>query len=86
MKQDKPMMHYTLKSNPPKLDIHETDDGGAIYEITNKILAKIIDAQEEAIVDAVIQAAIEEGISDLFILDKKFVLDALKEKLERDRV
>ena len=32
----------------------------------------------------IVNLARENGITDLFVLDKKFVLDALKEKMERE--
>lgn len=46
--------------------------------------AQVVDTQERMLVEAVIKAAEEEGVRDLYILDKKFVLDALREKMERE--
>lgn len=45
---------------------------------------KLIDMKNEAIVQECIKAANEAGITDLFLLDKKFVLDAIREKMERE--
>ena len=48
------------------------------------ICAKIEDLTQEAIVQEIIQTAQKEGITDLWILDKNFILDALQEKAERE--
>ena len=50
-----------------------------------KALAQLIDMTDTAIYDAIIATAIEEGITDLYLLDKKFVIEALREKLEREK-
>lgn len=46
--------------------------------------AKLTDMKNEAIVQECIKAANEAGITDLFLLDKKFIVDAIREKLERE--
>ena len=48
-----------------------------------KILATVADLQDEAMVDAIISVGKENGISDIFILDKEFVLSALRHEVER---
>lgn len=53
--------------------------------ITQQIVAKVMDIQESAVVEACIKAAKEEGIHELILLDKQFVLEALKEKIEREK-
>lgn len=47
-----------------------------------KISAIIADMTDNAIYEAIIKMAKEEGITDLYLMDKKFVFEALKEKLE----
>ena len=76
--------HYKILENPMKIDIEEQKDGSAIYSITNKIMAKMSDVTESAIVDAIIDEAIREGVSDLYILNKQFIISAILEKIERD--
>lgn len=49
----------------------------------SKISAIVADMTDEAIYQAIIKMAREEGITDLYLMDKKFVFDALKEKLEK---
>jgi hypothetical protein len=57
-------------------------------EVTGRIVARfkaeVIDMENKAIVDAVIKAAQEDGITTL-LMDKQFVLEAIREKLERMR-
>ena len=55
------------------------------YSIINKIKAEIVDVYDDVIVQACIDAAKEEGIHDLYLLDKKFVMDALREKIQRTK-
>lgn len=57
-------------------------------EVTGRIIARfkaeVIDMENKAIVDAVIKAAQEDGITTLYLMDKQFILDAIREKLERE--
>lgn len=55
-----------------------------IHTATAKMVAQVVDTQERMLVEAVVRAAEEEGVRDLYILDKKFVFDALREKMERE--
>lgn len=57
-------------------------------EVTGRIVcrfkAEVVDMENKAIVDAVIRAAQEDGITTLYMLDKDFILSAIREKLMRD--
>ena len=55
----------------------------AQFDKIHKIMASIVDIKNETIVKAVIDTARSEGIEDLIILDKEFVLRAIKNELER---
>jgi len=48
------------------------------------IMAQVEDLSDQAIYNAIIKAAQEAGVTDLYLMDKTFVLDALREKLERE--
>lgn len=50
--------------------------------IIRNISAQIVDIRDDAIVEACIDFAKQAGIHDLILLDKKFVLDALREKIQ----
>ncbi len=60
------------------------DDSGGAY--VQKLMAVCVDKTEENIVEACIACAKEEGITDLYILDRQFVIDALREKKARETV
>lgn len=49
------------------------------------IAAKVADMTDSAIVEAIIEFAQKEGITDLYLMDKRFVMEALTEKLEREK-
>ena len=69
----KPLKHIILESKFPEIENN-------ICTIANKIHAKV-DAQEEAVYRAIVDEAIKNGITDLFLLDKKFVLNTLKKQV-----
>lgn len=71
-----PMCHYEFEQ-PQTLFAAETFPSGAV------IAAKVADMTDHAIWCAIIDAAREEGVTDLYLLDKQFVIDALREKIER---
>ena len=50
-----------------------------------KIMATVQDVTDQAIYNAIIKEAQDAGVTDLYLMDKKFVLDALREKLEREK-
>ena len=49
-----------------------------------RIEARAIDMEDRAVYDEVIRTAREVGIDVLYLMDRQFVVDALREKLERD--
>lgn len=76
-----PMFHAKLK----KPEIHLEDNGDIqICSMTNKIYAEMIGRHETAVYEAIIRGAEESGITDAYLLDKDFIIAAIKEKLERD--
>ena len=75
-----PMFHAKLK----KPEIEFMDNGEVhICSVTDKIYAAMIDRHETAIYDAIIKGAEECGITDAYLLDKEFIVAAIKEKMER---
>lgn len=51
--------------------------------ITEKYVAEIVNARDDCYVRAVIQAAKEAGVTTLDLIDKEFVVSAIKHELER---
>ena len=54
------------------------------FTITQRICAEAVETENTAIVEACIRAAKEAGGTDLYLLDKQFVVEAIKEKIERE--
>lgn len=54
-------------------------------QITHRIYADVVDMANNTIVDACVKAARQTGINDVYLLDRDFVLAALREKIERMR-
>lgn len=74
----KPKMERIVVTSPV---VAKIEDGKVMFNIQ----AAVVDAANKGITDAVIQTAIADGVAELYLLDRKFVLDALREKLERER-
>lgn len=68
--------HYHLRE--PELDFE-------LNTITQRIYTEVVDMYDDAIVQACVRAAKEAGLTDLVLLDKRFVLEALIEKMEREK-
>lgn len=77
MKTTDKIKHFHLK------DI-DTDFYNPMH-ITTRIYADVVDMTDNTIVDACVKAARQAGINDAYLLDKQFVLDAIREKIERTR-
>lgn len=71
------IMHFHLK------DV-DTDFDNPMH-ITTRLYADVVDMTNNTIVDACVREARRAGINDVYLLDKQFVLDALREKIERTR-
>ena len=54
------------------------------YEVA-KIAAQVADLTDKAITEAIIEAAKREGITDLYLIDKPFILEAIKEKMKLEK-
>ena len=81
-------MPDTLKPCPypfehVRLNAPDINFDGGVFSFREKIMAECVNMQESAIVSAVIRAARDEGITDLYLLDKKFVIDALITAIEK---
>lgn len=72
---DNPLMHYILLDEQIQFD-------GTIAKLAQKIAAVVGDTADKAIVEAIIAAARAEEVTDLYMIDKKFILDAIREKQE----
>lgn len=79
--------HINLKPMEPMLTYSEREKAflpNPTIEIQQKIYAEMVDMTDKVIVDAIINGAVEAGITGLYLLNKQFILDAIREKMERD--
>lgn len=49
-----------------------------------KIFAEVIDTTDEVLYNAVVRMCKNMGVTDIYLMDEKFVFDALREKFERE--
>lgn len=71
-----PMYQFNF---PPETSV---EDPGFIAR--RNISVQFANMLDNELMTGIVNLARENGITDLFVLDKKFVLDALKEKMERE--
>ena len=74
---DKRLMHYQFPYDVPQID-------GTMVELHRKIAAVVAETSDDAIVNAILDVAKEHEVTDLYLLDKAFILDAIREKKERE--
>lgn len=74
IKSSKLFMGYHL--NEPEVDV--------MNQVYMKLAANVIDMTDKVIVEAVVNAAKKAGITKLYLLDRDFVIAAIREKLERE--
>lgn len=61
----------------------DVDDQTLVF--AKKIMADVADRTDQVLVDAIIRTCQEKGIVDCYIIDKTFILEAILEKLEREK-
>lgn len=54
-----------------------------IYSVERRLMAEVVNMQDQVLIDSIIKAAQEAGVSHLYLLDKTFIVEAIQEKLER---
>lgn len=50
-------------------------------QITKKLVAQVVDMADGVIVNAIIKYATESGATDLFLIDKDFIMSAIKREI-----
>lgn len=72
--------------NPPKVNFREVvedDETKYITEINSNIQAKVTSMVDNEIVKAIVDAAAAEGVNDLILIDKDFIISAIKHEIAR---
>lgn len=71
-----PLEHFDLR--PADFDIIEE-----VNRIKMKIVAEVVDKTDMAICNAIIDAARAEGVTDLYLIDRDFIVTALRNEIAR---
>lgn len=74
--------HFELGAGIPLIKIGDDDFSG--YRIEQKIAVEFLRKTERFLLQSIIQRAQEDGVTDLYVINEDFVMDAIKEKLERE--
>lgn len=77
------MQHFRLDAEFDPLEVTYMDR--TIMEYVRKAAVKLVEDFDNMIADGIIQELKREGCTDLYVLDRKFILDAISEKLARER-
>lgn len=76
-----PMHEFNFPPKPADIKLLDVlPDEKVRLEIIRNVEVKLIDMLDQLILDETVRAAQEAGITDLFVLDKKFVIDAIRER------
>lgn len=65
----------------PKVEI---TDGGVIT-FTEKIITQLVEQYDTECAHSIAKALVDAGCTTVFIFDKKWLFDAIQEKVERDK-
>lgn len=75
-----PLVHYNFKT--PDIDFIQDVDT-ITGTITQRILAQVLDMADTEIVNAICKTAASEGVTDLFLIDKDFIMSAIRNEMAR---
>lgn len=75
-----PLQHYDLHLMQAEKD----NLLGHHYTVAN-IAAQVADMTDTVVTETIIHAAADAGITDLYLMDKTFILEAIQEKMEREK-
>lgn len=74
-----PLKHFCLNSINPTMSLADPP----VLEITRKMQAELVDALDDVILYTIFQGAKEAGITDLYLIDKEFIISAIQHEKER---
>ncbi len=60
--------------------------GVDVIAASSLIAVQMADAMDKFVVDAIIAEAVKAGCTEGFVIDRQFVLEAITEKVKRERV
>ena len=68
----------------PSLQVRTDEDGNTVASATIQAVVLWKEDIENYIMDEIIKMCKEHGITDLYVLNRDFILSAVKEKMERE--
>ena len=68
----------------PALQIRADEDGNTVASATRKAFVLWKEDIDNYIMDEIIQICKKYGITDLYVLNRDFILAAIREKMERE--
>ena len=74
--------HYVLHEPEITTDFSESD---YVVSAERAIMAQVVSHEDKALCEAMIRYAIEQGYTDLFLIDEDFVKTAIKNEVRRRR-
>lgn len=54
-----------------------------VITMTRKIEVNVVEILEKELIDAILKAAYEAGVTDLYLIDKEFIVSAIQHEKER---
>lgn len=79
---DRIFKHIDMNPYADILQLTPMDE--AVMGIVRKAAVKMASDFENFLADGIIEELKKEGITDLYLIDRQFVLDAINEKIARD--
>ena len=74
--------HYVLQEPEITTDFSESN---YVMNAARAIMAQVVSQEDKALCEAMIRYAIEQGYTDLFLIDEEFVKTAIKNEVRRRR-
>lgn len=81
--KDNPFSKVRLQ--PKVLDVLE-NEGGITSSIAEKICATLVAKEDEVMVNAITEYAMEQGFTALILIDKKFIHEAIKKQIQTEPI
>lgn len=79
--ETKPMIHLNL--NTPTPIFSEDDNSNIFAKYVNSVVAEVVDHTDKVMVEAIVKEAAAQGVNDLFLIDKEFIMSAIKHEMIR---
>jgi hypothetical protein len=88
-KEPKPLLKAPIGKRyhlaDPLIDVQYSENEKYISTHINKLVAHITDLTDKVICDEIVKLAKEQGVTDLYLLDKEFITNAIKHEMQRQQ-